>query len=310
MAIVVNIDRLITMNISYKASESPYLVEAAISTGLPSLDWAIGIGGVPRGRITEIVGDKSTGKTTLAMTMIADAQRKGLRCIFVDAENALNFKKAAALGVDLEKLIVMHGSYGEQYLDEIERVVLQEKIDLIIVDSVDALTPKEEIENTMEQRTIGAKSRMIGKFCRKIIIALRQKQVALVLLNQTRMNIMTGFESTPGGKALEFYKSLQIKLRQLSTLKQGEKTIGIKIKARITKNKLAAPYEECESNLLFESGFSADADLIDTALKAGVITKQGNTLFFGKIKLGVGAPKVRKYFEENPEIAELIKKGL
>lgn len=298
------------MKISHKASESPYLVEEAISTGLPSLDWAIGIGGVPRGRITEIMGDKSTGKTTLAMTLIRTAQAAGLRCVFADVENALNFKKAAALGVDLDKLQVLHASYGEEYLDHIENIVRDGSVDLIVVDSVDALTPKEEIENTMEQRTIGAKARMIGKFCRKVIAPLREKKVALVLLNQTRMNVMTGFEVTPGGKALEFYKSLQIKLRQTMQLKQGERVIGIKIKARITKNKLGDPFGEIETNLLFASGFNAAADLIDTALKAGIIEKKGNTLYFNKIKLGVGAPKARAYFDANPEIAELVRQRL
>lgn len=298
------------MKISHKASESPYLIEEAISTGLPALDWIIGIGGVPRGRITEIMGDKSTGKTTLAMTLIRTAQGKGFRCVFADVENALNFKKAKALGVDLEKLTVLHASYGEEYLDHIEELVREGGADLIVVDSVDALTPREEIENTMEQRTIGAKARMIGKFCRKIISPLREKKIALVLLNQTRMNVMTGFEVTPGGKALEFYKSLQIKLRQTMALKQGERTIGIKVKARITKNKLGDPFGEIETNLLFANGFDAAADLIDTALKAGVIEKKGNTLFFGKIKLGVGAPKVRAYFDANPEMAEAVKQKL
>lgn len=298
------------MKIAYKASESPYLTEEAISTGIPPLDWAIGIGGIPRGRITEIVGDKSTGKTTLAMTIIQTAQKAGLRCAFADCENALNFKKAQSLGVDLDKLTVLHASFGEEYLDEIERMVREGKLDVVLVDSVDALTPREEIENTMEQRTIGAKARMIGKFLRKIIVPLREKKIALVLLNQTRMNIMTGFETTPGGKALEYYKSVQIKLRQTLALKQGDKTIGIKIKAKITKNKLAAPYEEIETNLLFDSGFNASADLIDIALKAGVITKKGNTLYFGNSKLGVGAAKARKFIETNEAIAGEIKKKI
>ena len=300
----------ILMKIAHKASESPYLTEEAIQTGLPSLDWAIGIGGIPRGRITEIVGDKSTGKTTLAMTIIRTAQAAGLRCVFADCENALNFGKAKSLGVDLEKLTVLHASFGEEYLDTIEEMVRKGEVDLVVIDSVDALTPREEIENTMEQRTIGAKARMIGKFCRKIIMPLRANKIALVMLNQTRMNIMTGFETTPGGKALEFYKSVQIKMRQMMALKQGEKTIGIKVKARITKNKLAAPYEEIETNLLFDSGFNASADLVDVALKAEVITKKGNTLFFGELKLGVGAPKVRAFLDENPAIAEKIKKKL
>jgi recombination protein RecA len=298
------------MSIAHKASKSPYRHESPISTGLPSLDWAIGIGGIPRGRISEIVGDKSTGKTTLAMTMIATAQKKGLKCVFADVENALNFKKAESLGVDLENLTVMHGSYGEEYLNEIEDMIRNEKVDLIIVDSVDALSPKEEIESKVGDRIIGAKARMIGTFCRKVIEPLRKNNVALVLLNQTRVNIMQGFEYTPGGKALEFYKSLQIKLRPVVQLKQGERIVGIKIKAKITKNKLGDPFGEIETNLLFASGFNAAADLIDTALKAEVITKQGNTLYFGKIKLGVGAPKARAYLEANPEIAAAVKARL
>lgn len=299
--------------ISFKASESPYLEEQAISTGIPGLDWAIGIGGIPRGRITEFVGNKSTGKTTLMLTMVREAQKSGLRCVYADAENALNFKKVAELGVDLDKLTVLHASYGEEYLDEVLRIVEAGEADLIIVDSVAALSPRVEFEGTAEQQTIGAQARMISKFCRKVILPLRKNNVALAIINHSRMNIMTNVEESAGGKSLEYYRSVQIRLKlhySKGALKAGEKIVGNKIIFKITKNKVGAPFKEAEANLFFDTGYSAEADLIEIGLESGVLHKQGNTIFFGEEKLGVGLEKTRKFLEENSKIAEAIKAKL
>ena len=290
----------------YKASESPYKDEGWIKSGLPALDYAIGEG-IPRGRITEICGNKSTGKTTMAMTMIRQAQEAGLSVIFCDAENALSFRYAEKLGVDLDKLQIVHAVAGEEYLDEIEAAVSAGKVDLVIVDSVDALVPRAMIEGSNDQQFMGSKARMLGKFLRRVIFPLKKHQVALVLLNQFRMNIMTGQQETPGGMALHYYTSVQVKLRQVSVLKQGENTVGIKVAGRISKNKVGNPYGEFESSLLFGQGFSESADVIDVAIKGGVITKQGNTLYFGELKLGVGLPKTRAYLEANPTVYEEIK---
>ena len=297
--------------ITYKASESPFKKESAISTGLPSLDWIIGIGGVPRGRITEITGHKSTGKTTLMLTMVREAQKKGLRCVYADAENALNFEKAESLGVDLNKLTILHASFGEEYLDEILRIIEEKEADLIIIDSIAALSPREEFEGKAEQRTIGAQARMVAKFCRKVILPLRESNTALVIINHISMDIMNNVEKTAGGKALEYYRSVQIKLRIHSNkgaLKSGERQIGNKIVFKITKNKVGSPFGEVEANLFFDSGFSAEADAIEIALQAGVIKKQGNTLWFEETKLGVGAEKSRKFLMENPLLLQEIKK--
>ena len=296
--------------IAYKGSESPYLTEQAVSTGLPSLDWAIGIGGIPRGRITEFVGNKSTGKTTLVLTMIKTAQQVGLRCVYADSENAVNFKKAKSLGVDLDKLTVLHGSFGEEYLDEILRIVEADEADLIVVDSVAALSPRVEFEGTAEQQTIGAQARMISKFCRKVILPLRKHNVALVLINHSRLNIMTNVEESAGGKSLEYYRSVQVRLKIHYTkgaLKSGDKTVGNKIVFKITKNKAGGGAKEVAANLFFDTGHSAEADLIETGLEMGVIKKEGNTLYFGDTKLGVGMEKVRKYLEDNPDLTAEIK---
>ena len=301
------------MGIAYKASDSPYLNEEPLSTGLPELDWAIGIGGIPRKRITEIYGHKSSGKTTLGLKLIQTAQVNGFTCVYADAENALDFKRAKELGVNLDELIVLHGDYGEEYLDEIEKLIREGKHALIVVDSVDALQPRKLLEATSDDTSagslVGRQAKMMGGFLRRIIVPLRKKSVALVLLNQIRTSVMgQAFEYTPGGRALEFYTSVRIKLNQSAGIKEGEKITGIKIKARITKNKIAPPFNEMETSLMFDTtGFSATADLLDTALRAGVLTRKGPSIFHGERRLAVGAAKTRKFLEGNPDVAEQIR---
>lgn len=288
-------------NISYKASESPYRNESWITTGLPKLDGIIGRG-VPRGRITEVVGNKSTGKTTLALTMIHEAQKNGLKCVFADVENSLNFQRAKELGVELEQLTVLHGSYGEEYLDAIEEIVTEGKTDMVFIDSLAALSPRVEAEGTSDQHPIGAHARMVARFLRKIILPLREKQVALIIINHVSLDIMSGQEKSPGGKALEYYKSVQIHMRlhPQGALKQGERQVGNKYILKIKKNKVSAPFRECEVSLLYDSGYSVEHDLLEEALLDGRIVKRGNTFFQGETKIGIGTMKASQYLKDHP----------
>jgi recombination protein RecA len=245
--------------------------------------------------------------------MIKEAQKKGLKCVFVDAENALNFDFAAKLGVDLDKLTVVHGTYGEEYIDDIEEIIESSKVDLIVVDSVDALTPKSETDSSIEQQHIGTQAKLMGRFCRRIIEPIRKKKIAMVLINQIRNDVMMGYEFTPGGKAMQFYKSVQVKLKQTDAIKQGERVVGIKIKAKISKNKVGKPYGEIDTQLIFDEGFSEEASILETAIMAELVTRVGNTLYFGGesgVKLGVGMGKARQYLIENPELFKEIKSKL
>ncbi len=284
--------------ISFKASESPYRKESWIKTGLPKLDAIIGLG-IPRGRLTEIVGNKSTGKTTLAMQIIRECQRNGLRCVFADAENSLNFQRAEELGVDLNKLTVIHASHGEEYLEEVLREIDTGKVDLIVIDSIAALSPRVEAEGEMDKQPVAAHARMIAKFLRKAILPLRRHSVALVLINHVTIDFMSGMEKSPGGKALEFYKSVQIhmKLHPQGALRQGENQVGSKYILKCKKNKVGVPFRQCEVTLMFDSGYSREADMLEEGLLNGQITRKGNTYFHGEEKMGTGAQKAREWLK-------------
>jgi len=284
--------------ITYKASESPYRNESWIKTGLPKLDGIIGQG-IPRGRITEIVGNKSTGKTTLAMTIIRECQKNGLNCVFADVENSLNFKRAEELGVDLDDLTVIHASYGEEYLDEIAREIETGKVDLIVIDSLAALSPRVEAEGDNEKQPIGAHARMVAKFLRKVIMPLRQHSVALIIINHVTIDIMSGMEKSPGGKALEYYKSVQVHMRlhAQGAIKQGERQVGNKYILKIKKNKCGAPFGQCDVTLLYDSGYSVEADMLEQGLIDGTIVRKGNTFFMGDEKMGVGMSNAREWLK-------------
>ncbi len=288
-----------TNKISYKASESPYRTEEFLPTGLPKLDAIIG-GGIARGRITELVGNKSTGKTTLALTFIRECQKKGLRCVFADAENALNFQRAEELGVDLDKMTVIHADCGEAYLDEVQRMVDEGDVDIVIIDSIPSLSPRREQEEDNTTQIMGAHPRMIAKFLRKIILSLRKNKVALLLINHITVDFATGQEKSPGGKALEYYKSVQIHMRlhPQGALKQGEKQVGNKYILKIKKSKVSAPFGQCDVTLLYDSGYSFERDLLEQGILDGTITKRGNTYFFGETKIGVGAAKAADWLKD------------
>lgn len=305
-SLIDDLNKKLSGNFAFTGKEL-YEKAEPLSTGLPALDWEIGIGGVPKGHITELYGKPSDGKSTLALTMIASAQKNGLRCVFVDAELTFNHDYAKALGVDIDTLTIIRAQFGEEYLDTVEVIVKGNMADLIVIDSLDAITPRAEIEAEMFQATMGVKARLMSRFCRRIIEPLKKNKIALVIINQTRVNIITGQEDTGGGTALKFYTSLRIKVKNITAIKEGEVVIGKKVLIKIVKNKVGSPFGEVEANLLFGRGFSAEADLLDIALKAGVLSKPKTTFYFGELKLGLGSAKARAFLEEHPEVLEEIK---
>lgn len=297
----------------YKASQSPYRHIGSISTGIPQVDRIIGpLKGVPLCRITEVSGPHSVGKTTFICSIITQAQKAGLRCVFADVENSLDFDHIQKLGVDLDKLMVVHDSHAEAYLDTIEDLVANKKVDLAIIDSIGALAARAELEKAHGERVIGAQANVVAKFTRKITPLLAQNNVALVVINHIVVDIMTGAQKTSGGEKLAFAKSLAIKMSpagQQYLLKRGDKVEGQKIKFKIMKNKVGPRFQECEATLLYDSGWSGEADLLMDALEKGVIKKEGNTYTFNGTKIGVGAGKVRDALKDE-KLAEEVQKAL
>lgn len=280
-----------------------------VSTGLSSLDWAVGIGGLPRGRMVEIIGRESTGKSALALSVVANAQKQGLRCVWVDAENAFDRNFATTIGVDVNSLqfVETEMGYGEEYAEAIEDIIKNKKADVIVVDSLDAVTPRAKLEAEAGQGVLGVKARFFSDLCRKIVYDLKKNNVLLILISQVRLNIMTGHEDTPGGMSIRFYSSVRLKIKQVKALTSGEKITGKKVVVTVVKNKVSIPGKAVECNYLFESGWSEEAGVVDTALEAGLITREGNTYFYKEEKLGAGLNKVREFLESNPTILEAIK---
>lgn len=280
-------------------------------SGLPSLDNAIG-GGIPKGRVVEIFGKESTCKTALALSIIASAQKQGLKCLFADVEQAFNFTFAEKLGVDIKKLLFIKTEfgYGEEWLEGIVEVVKDKKANVIVLDSVDACTPMAKLQSEVLTGVIGIKAKMFNDFCRKILFELKKNNITLILINQTRINFFTSQESTPGGDAIRFYSSVRIKLRQLTATMRGDEVIGKKITATILKNKVGTPGRVVECNFLFDGGFSETADLADIAIAGGHITKEKTTFYFNGLKLGIGINKVREFLTTHPEVVEEIKARL
>lgn len=284
-----------------------------IPTGSISLDLALGVGGVPRGRIIEIFGPEGGGKTTLALNILAEAQKQGGVGAFVDAEHALDPDWAKKIGVNIEDLLISQPDSGEQALQIVETLVRSGEVDVIVVDSVAALVPQAEIEGEMGEFQIGLQARMMSQALRKLSGIISKTKTVVVFLNQTRMKIGQLFgnpETTPGGLALKFYSSVRIELKRIAQIKKGEEIIGSRIKAKIVKNKVAAPFKTAEFDIYYNEGVSKMADLINTGLKLEIIKKAGSWLQFENIKLGQGLEASKTFLKENPEIAEKIKKAL
>lgn len=285
---------------------------AAIPTGAPSLDIALGIGGVPRGRIIEIYGPESSGKTTLALHIVANAQKTGAAA-FIDAEHALDPSYAKKIGVNIEDLLISQPDTGEQALDIVETLVKSNAVDVIVVDSVAALTPQAEIEGEMGDTHVGRQARLMSQALRKLTAIVAKSNVTIIFINQIRMKIGVMFgnpETTPGGQALKFYSSVRIEVRRAAQIKQGDAIVGNRVKAKVVKNKVAPPFQTTEFDIMYNEGISKEGDLIDTGVKYEVVAKTGNSFSFGEEKLGVGREKAKMFLRENPKVYNEIEKAI
>ena len=285
-----------------------------IPTGCLSLDIALGAGGIPKGRIIEIYGPEASGKTTLAMHIVAEVQKTGGVAAFVDAEHALDPDRAKAVGVKIDKLLISQPDNGEQALDIVEALVRSSSVDIIVVDSVAALTPRAEIEGDMGDSHMGLHARLMSQALRKLTAIVSKSNCTIIFINQIRMKIGIMFgnpETTTGGQALKFYSSVRIEVRKLAQIKQGDVILGNRVKAKIVKNKVAPPFKTAEFDIMFgEGGISYTGDLLDTAASYQTIAKSGNTYSFGDVKLGVGRENAKNFLKDNPKIAKEIEKAV
>jgi recombination protein RecA len=290
--------------------EHKYAKIEGISTGSLSLDIALGRAGIPRGRVTELFGPESSGKTTLALHVIANAQRAGGVAAFIDAEHALDPTWAKRLGVDVSGLLISQPDNGEQALEIVDMLIRSNSVDVIVIDSVAALTPRAEIEGEMGNSQVAAQARLMSHAMRKLTAVISKSKTALVFINQIRMKIGVMFgnpETTPGGKALKFYSSVRIDLRRLTTLKDNTGATGSRIRARVVKNKIAPPFRDGEFDLMFDSGISYEGDLIDVGLGCGVLEKSGAWLNYGNMRIGQGRENAKKFLAENKDLCKEIK---
>ena len=282
----------------------------AISTGSLGLDLALGIGGVPKGRIIEIYGPESSGKTTLTLKIVAECQKNGGVCAFVDAEHALDVKYAKNLGVDTDNLLVSQPDFGEQALDIVETLSRSGAVDLIVVDSVAALTPKSEIEGDMGDTHVGLQARLMSQALRKLTGVVHKMGTTVIFINQIRMKIgQMGYgspETTTGGNALKFYSSVRIDIRRTATLKQNEVSIGNRVKAKVAKNKVAPPFKIAEFDIMFGEGISKEGELIDYGVKLDIVDKSGAWFSYQATKIGQGKENAKIYLRDNPQIANEI----
>ena len=282
----------------------------SISTGSLGLDLALGVGGLPKGRVIEIYGPESSGKTTLTLHAIAEAQKAGGVCAFIDAEHALDVVYAKNLGVDTDNLLVSQPDFGEQALEILETVIRSGAVDLIVVDSVAALTPKVEIDGDMDDQQVGVQARLMSKALRKITGILHKMNCTVIFINQIRMKIgMTGYgspETTTGGNALKFYSSVRLDIRRIATLKQAENSIGNRVKVKVVKNKVAPPFKQAEFDIMFGEGISKMGELVDYGVKLDIVDKAGAWFSYGDSKIGQGKENSKIFLRDNPEIAKEI----
>lgn len=282
----------------------------SISTGSLGLDLALGVGGLPKGRVIEIYGPESSGKTTLTLHAIAEAQKAGGVCAFIDAEHALDVGYAKNLGVDTDNLLVSQPDFGEQALEIMETLIRSGAVDLVVIDSVAALTPKVEIDGDMDDQQVGVQARLMSKALRKITGLLNKMNCTVIFINQIRMKIgMTGYgspETTTGGNALKFYSSVRLDIRRIATLKQGENAIGNRVKVKVVKNKVAAPFKLAEFDIMFGEGISKTGELVDYGVKLDIVDKAGAWFSYADTKIGQGRENSKVFLRDNPEIAKEI----
>ncbi len=286
----------------------------AISTGSLGLDLALGVGGLPKGRVIEIYGPESSGKTTLTLHAIAECQKAGGVCAFIDAEHALDVVYAKNLGVDTDNLLVSQPDFGEQALEILETVIRSGAVDLVVIDSVAALTPKVEIDGDMDDQQVGVQARLMSKALRKVTGLLHKMNCTVIFINQIRMKIgMTGYgspETTTGGNALKFYSSVRLDIRRIATLKQGDNSIGNKVKVKVVKNKVAPPFRQAEFDIMFGEGISKMGELIDYGVKLDIVDKAGAWFSYGDSKIGQGKENSKIFLKDNPQIAKEIEEKI
>src|SRR5690349_18918403 len=285
----------------------------AISTGAISIDYALGIGGVPRGRVVEIFGPESSGKTTMALQIIAEAQKRGGMAAFVDAEHALDAVYAKKLGVDIDNLLVSQPDNGEQALEIVEVIVRSNSVDVVVVDSVAALVPRAEIEGEMGEAQMGLQARLMSQALRKLTGAVSKSKASLIFINQIREKIGVMFgnpETTTGGRALKFYSSVRVDIRRIGAIKDGESVVGGRTRVKIVKNKMAAPFREAEFDVMYGEGISKEGDLLDLAVDRKIVEKSGTWFAFGGERLGQGRENAKSFLKQNPETAATIEQKL
>ena len=285
----------------------------AISTGSISLDLALGVGGVPRGRVVEIYGPESSGKTTLALHIVANAQKVGGVCAFIDAEHAFDTEYAQRLGVDLNSLLVSQPDSGEQALEVAELLVRSNAVDVVVVDSVAALVPRAELEGEMGDSHMGLQARLMSQALRKLSGAISKSNTCVVFINQIRMKIGVVYgnpEVTPGGKALKFYSSVRIEVRRVGSIKSGNDVIGNRTRGRVVKNKVAPPFKSAEFDIMFGRGISREGDLLDAGVEMDIVDKSGSWLSCGELRLGQGRENAKQFLIDNPDVAEDIERRI
>ncbi len=285
----------------------------AVPTGCLSLDIALGINGVPRGRIIEIFGPEASGKTTLAQHIIAEVQKMGGIAAFIDAEHALDPEYAAKIGINVKEMLISQPDTGEQALEILETLVRSNAVDVVVVDSVAALVPQKEIEGDMGDSHMGLQARLMSQALRKLTGTISKTKTVVIFINQIRMKIGVFFgnpETTTGGTALKFYASVRIEVRRAAQIKQGDKIIGNRVKAKVVKNKVAAPFRACEFDIMYNEGISISGDLLDTGVIYNVVNKSGNSYSFGDIKLGVGRENAKRFLRADKKLMKEIRKRI
>ena len=280
-----------------------------VSTGSVGLDIALGGRGLPRGRVIELFGPEASGKTTVALHVIANVQKAGGVAVFIDAEHALDPAWAKRVGVDLENLLISQPNCGEEALEIAERLVRSNSVDVVVIDSVAALVPRAEIEGEMGDHHVGLHARLMSQALRKLTGAISRTRTCMIFINQIRMKIGVMFgnpETTPGGRALKFYTSVRIEVRKISTIKEGEEVVGLRVRAKVVKNKVAPPFRQAEFDILHDCGISRGGDLIDLAVTDNIIDRSGAWLSYGEVRLGQGRGKAVQFLAENPDLAQAI----
>jgi recombination protein RecA len=308
-AALTQIERSFGKGAIMRLGDGQVLEVETIPTGSLGLDFALGVGGIPRGRVTEVFGPEASGKTTLALHITAEAQKLGGTAAFIDAEHAFDATYAKNLGVDTENLLVSQPDNGEQALDIVEALVRSGAVDIVVVDSVAALTPKSEIEGEMGDAHMGLQARLMSQALRKLTAITAKSHTAIIFINQIRMKIGVMFgnpETTTGGNALKFYSSVRLDIRRIASIKTGTEVVGNRTRVRVVKNKVAPPFKDTEFDIIYGKGVSSAGELLDMAVNAGIVEKSGSWFSYGSNRLGQGRDAARLFFEENPDFFQEV----